>query len=207
MIKRIIFDVDDTLIDFPSNFAKKYQEVIDKHNLNIDYKLLFKVIDEYEFCGDYKYYNKEDLLAFINKRLNLQLDDKFINSFFDMYNYLITPVSKEVKDTLKYLKDKYELVILSNWFTDSQVNRLKCAGILDYFDHIYCSDLVPMKPNKESYIAACGNHKLNECLIVGDSLKNDIEIPYLLEMNVYHLTDKATNYPSIKKISDLKELL
>ena len=35
MIKRIIFDLDNTLIDFPKDYAKEYGKVINKYNLNI----------------------------------------------------------------------------------------------------------------------------------------------------------------------------
>lgn len=207
MIKRIIFDVDDTLIKFPVSFMEMYESVIKENNLNIDYKDLFKAIDDYEECGKYIYYNKEDLINFINKNLNLNLDITFLNSFLKKYDTLITPVPNDTIETLKYLKSKYELVILSNWFTDSQISRLKCASIYEYFDEIYCSDKVPIKPNKEAYIKACGNHKLEECVMVGDSIKKDIEVPYSLGMKVYYLTDKDTIYPKIEKISDLKELL
>ena len=207
MIKRIIFDIDDTLISFPALFEDGYKKVIKKYNLYIEPKQLYEIIGEYETSGKYKYYDKDKLLRLINERLNTNLDKNFVNDFFNMYNKLITPVTDDVKDTLKYLKDKYELVTLSNWFTNSQKERLKCAGIYKYFDEVYGTDIVPMKPLKESFLSVIGDNKIDECLIVGDNYDMDINVPYEMGMNVYYLTNKESNYPSIKKISDLKELL
>lgn len=208
MIKRIIFDIDDTLIKFPKEFEIGYKEVLKKYNLDIEPKVLYKVIGEYETSGKYKYYDVDKLLNLINEKLNIKLGDDFVNDFFSMYNKLITEVDESVIETLKYLKDKYELVTLSNWFTNSQKERLKCVGIDNYFNEIYGTDIVPMKPLRESFLSVLGNNRIDECLIVGDNLNIDIKIPYEMGMNVYHLNNKGTSkYPTIRKVSDLKELL
>ena len=207
MIKRIIFDIDDTLILFPKEFETGYKEVLKKHNLNIEPIELYKIIGEYETSGRYKYYNIDKLLGLINERLSINLSKDFVDDFFNMYNKLITPVSKDVIDTLKYLKSKYELVTLSNWFTESQKERLKCAGILKYFDKVYGTDIVPMKPLKESFLSVIGDNSVDECLMIGDNFDIDIKVPMDFGMNVYHLTNKGCSYPTIKKISDLKERL
>ena len=207
MIKRIIFDIDDTLLPFPKEFIDGYKSVLERYNLNIEPSELYEIIGEYETSGEYEYYNKEELLRLINKRLNINLSNDFIDDFFNMYNKLVSKVDDGLVDTLKYLNGKYELVTLSNWFTDSQEERLKCAGILKYFDKVYGTDIVPMKPRKESYIKAADNRNLSECLMIGDNYDMDIKVPLELGMNVYQLTNKDTNYPSIKKISDLKDVL
>ena len=64
-----------------------------------------------------------------------------------------------------------------------------------------------MKPIKMSFLSAIGDNNVNECLMIGDNFDADIKVPLEIGMNVYHLTNKECNYPSIKKISDLKELL
>lgn len=207
MIKRIIFDIDGTLMPFPEKFEEGYKSVIDKYNIHIKPELLYEIIGEYETSRKYKYYNVNELLNLINEKLNINLDMDFVNDFFDMYNKLITPISKEVIDTLEYLKSKYELITLSNWFTESQKERLKCGGIYKYFDEIYGTDIVPMKPNRESFLSVIGNHKVSECLMVGDSYDMDMKVPIELGMPVYYLTDKETDIPSIKKLSDLKDVL
>lgn len=207
MIKRIIFDIDNTLIDFP-NYIEGYQKVLDKYHVNKKAIDLYNAIGVYEECGKYNNYNKDELLKVINQELKTNLDINFLNDYFDMYNNLITNVSESVKDTLDYLSKKYELVTLPNWFTFSQKERLKKAGIDKYFSKIYGTDIVPMKPSKESYLSVIGNNKINECLMIGDNIDMDILVPFNMGMNVYYLSKgKKSIYPSINKIEDLKKLL
>lgn len=208
MIKRIIFDIDNTLIDFPKDYKIGYQQVLDKYYINKTYQDLYDAIGVYEECRKYDKYTKEDLLKVINEELKLELDMNFLIDYFDMYNNLQTNVSNSVKETLEYLSKKYELVTLSNWFTFSQKERLKKVGIDKYFKEIYGTDIVPMKPSKESYLSVIGNNKIEECLMIGDNLDMDIKIPYEIGMNVYYLNKgKDSRYPSIEKIEDLKEML
>ena len=207
MIKRIIFDIDNTLIDFP-DYKEGYQQVLDKYHINKKAIDLYNAIGVYEECGKYDKYTKEDLLKVINQELNTNLDNNFLDDYFNMYNKLITPVSDSVKETLEYLSKNYELVTLSNWFAFSQISRLKVADIDKYFSNIYGTDIVPMKPGKESFMSVIADNKLEECLMIGDNVNMDIKVPYEMGMNVYYLSKgKASIYPSIDKIEDLKEML
>lgn len=208
MIKKIIFDLDNTLIDFPKDYHKEYDDILNKYNLNITSKDLYSIIGKYESCGENTYYDKEKMLELINKEYKLNLKVDFIDYMLNNISKLVRPLNNEIKDTLEYLSSKYELVVLTNWFTECQSKRLEKAGILKYFKKIYGTDLIPMKPSKESFMSVIGNLKLEECLMVGDNLEVDIKVPYELGMNVYHLNKLGTSkYPTIKKIEDLKEML
>ena len=208
MIKRVIFDVDDTLINFPDSYIDETKKILTKFGIDASSINLYEIIGEYEKLSKNKYYNKESLLEMINSSENLNLTNEFVEAFFEMYDKLITPLEDGVVETLKYLKNKYELVVLSNWFTDSQKSRLKEAGILEYFDEVYGTDIIPMKPRKECFMQVIGDLKPSECVMIGDNLKVDIEVPYEMGMNVYHINKfGTTKYPTIRKIEDLKEML
>ena len=43
-----------------------------------------------------------------------------------------------------------------------QKSRLKVAGVLEYFDEVYGTDIIPMKPRKESFMSVIGNLKLSK---------------------------------------------
>ena len=58
MIKKVIFDLDNTLMPFPKHFEKGFKEVLNKHNVDIEPILLYKAIGTYETSGKYIYYNK-----------------------------------------------------------------------------------------------------------------------------------------------------
>ena len=65
-----------------------------------------------------------------------------------------------------------------------------------------------MKPREESFMSVIGDLKPEECVMIGDNLKVDIEVPYELGFNVYHLNKFGkTKYPTIRKIEELKEML
>jgi len=208
MIKKVIFDIDNTLIDFPKSFEIGFQSVLDKYNTGVKAIDLYKAIGTYETNGESIYYEKEKLVNVVNKVLNLNLPVEFLDEFFNMYNVLITPVDESVIDTLKYLKGKYELAVISNWFTESQKSRLKEVGILEYFDEVYGTDIIPMKPHKECFMSVIKDLKPEECVMIGDNLKVDIEVPYEMGMKVFHLNKfGTTKYPTIRKIDELKERL
>ena len=208
MIKKVIFDMDNTLMDFPKHFEVEFKKVLDKFNVNVSSKDLYNAVGAYEINGNNKYYSKEKLIEVVNKVLNLNLGLDFVDEFFNMYDKLITPIPNETIETLKYLKSKYKLYIITNWFTDSQKSRLKEAGILEYFDGIYGTDIIPMKPRKESFMSVIGDLKPEECIMIGDNLEVDIKVPYEMGMQVYHLNKfGTTKYPTIRKIEDLKERL
>lgn len=208
MIKRIIFDLDNTLIDFPKNYAKEYDKVINKYNLNITSLDLYRIIGVYESDDKNIYYDKEKMLDLVNKEFNLNLKLDFIDYLLEIISNITDNIDIGVIDTLEYLSKKYELVVLTNWFTECQKERLKKVNMLKYFKNVYGTDIIPMKPRKESFMSVIGDLKSEECVMIGDNLKVDIEVPYELGFNVYHLNKIGTSkYPTIRKIEELKEML
>lgn len=83
--------------------------------------------------------------------------------------------NKEAKEVLKYQKEKgYNIVVLTDWFLDSQIILLKKFGLFQYVDKIYACDNEYMKPHIKAAerIVKPGNE--SEYVIIGDSLKSDI---------------------------------
>ena len=208
MIKRIIFDIDNTLMDFPKNYEIHFEKILKKHGSNLSGTDLYNAIGNYERYKSNTYYDKNKLLEIINKELNTNFTIDIVNDFFEMYNKLITPIPSETVDTLEYLSTKYEIVAYTNWFTETQISRLKEAGILHYFKEIYGADKIPLKPRKEGFLKVIDGFNLDECIMIGDNLEVDIKVPYEMGMNVFHLNKFGTSkYPTIKKIEELKERL
>ena len=203
MKKRIIFDLDNTLIPLPKNFIKGFQEILDSFDLNMTPIELYKLIGEYEPL--YDNYDYDLLTSFINERLKTNFDKTFLDKFMEMYDNLDIELKEGVRETLEYLSSKYSVVALTNWFTKSQKNRLKKLDILKYFDEVYGGDY-KAKPYKEAFIHAAGEYKLDECVMVGDSIDMDIEPALKLGMKSY-LYGSNDKYECIDKISDLKEVL
>ena len=205
MIKRVIFDIDNTLLEPNYSqmpiFLKKY---------STDYNFIngmHSILSEYE--KSFKRYTKKDLLDHLNQYTNSPLNEEFLTNLFEYNKSLPEQDMEEVDDVLTYLKQKYELVVLSNWFKDVQISKLKKLDILKYFDEIYAGDEF-LKPYPESYAWAIGNHRPEECIMIGDSLEMDVIGPIKNGLQAIYYTngkDETHKYPQIKKLSDLKKIL
>ena len=206
MLKRIIFDVDNTLIKWKSIYDKTYEYALDELGIKYTREELNKVIEASNtYENYYDYFDKENMSKLVSKFSNLNIPNTFVDVWMKYLSDCYDEDDKKVLDTLKYLSNKYELVILSNWFSYSQIKRLKALGMDKYFKEMIFTDTVKNKPNKEAFIKAIGTNKPNECIMIGDNLEIDImgALNAGLEAILFDPNNK-TNYKN--KIKDLKEL-
>lgn len=203
MIKRLLFDIDNTIIEWKEEY--RYLSLKEAGiNDTIDMQNISKLIDNYD--SKHEIMVKRDL---INEITTLGIDkDKAYNIVeLDCNRYEIP--SKEIFDLFDYLSSKYELVIVTNWFSDIQSKRLESMGLIKYFKEIYSADQYKSKPNKEIFINACGDYKKEECLMIGDSIEKDIEGALNAGIDAIHVnhSDIKSEYKEIKNIIELKEML
>ncbi len=209
MIKRLIFDIDNTLIIWKKEYISALEKAMKTYNVNVDSKIIDKIIDDQEI--KYNTLSKEQLLNDINNNCHLNLNMNFIDNILEEQKKLAYP-DQEVIKTLEYLSNKYELVALTNYFTEVQTARLEKAHILKYFKEVYGGDKILLKPRKEAFATAISSYRKEECIMIGDSLITDIEgaINFgikAIACDYQHQFPEKTQYQKIKKISDLQELL
>ena len=207
MIKKLIFDLDNTLIIWKDEYVNALKETLKKYNNNEDPNYINDLIDSYE--DYYEKYDVVNMLEHINNNVKEKIDIDFMNDFLDRIGYMSEP-DQDVISTLEYLSKKYKLVVLTNWFTVPQSNRLKNAHIYKYFSEIYGGEDF-IKPNRESFIKAAGDTNLEECIMIGDNYNIDIMGAYNagirpIFMNPKHKENK-NNFEEIEKLSDLKNIL
>ncbi|MDH3001425.1 hypothetical protein A1D23_12820 [Chelonobacter oris] len=184
MIKKILFDIDQTIIDheLAINIAIKaifckaknkqnYEDFILKYN-NYN-KLLWNKYENGELKID-SLLNHRD--KFFIEELNLSKRD--IKEFYDIYisECKIYPVWKYIFNKIKDMN--ISMYIFSNGFSEIQRKKLTANHINHYFDDMFFGEKYPYnKPNKEfldqiyTNILPCEKH---EVLVIGDSIKNDI---------------------------------
>lgn len=205
MIKRIIFDLDNTLIMWLDHYPLLLKDILKDNNLDIDYLIINRAIEAQEI--NYDYLTKEQLLHDINVNLEKPVSMSLVDEILERQKVL-AEYDESIIDVLKYLASKYEIVVLTNYFKDTQEGRLKTAGLLPYITEVIGGDTVnKIKPNAEGFIKAMGNHTANECLMIGDSINIDIKgaknvgIPTVL-------MDKENRYSDYqgKRITNLEEL-
>ena len=100
------------------------------------------------------------MIDYINKYTKKNYPEEFMYKITKRWsNCGIDEIEEGIKATLEYLKDKYELVILSDWYKDQQVKRLEKAKILKYSQEVYAAENTKRKPFKEAFIQAIGENK------------------------------------------------
>ena len=212
MIKKIIFDLDNTIIMWNDTYYKSLNKTFE--HLNIDYSeeaitKIKEAVDNYE--KEYNTFDKTDMKNMFEEYSKIKLPNNFIDTWiYYLKECYPKEIDKNLVDTLEYLSSKYELVVLTNWFTESQVGRLKNCGLLKYFKEVIGTDNILNKPNKEAYLKAIYPNNIKDCVMVGDSIDTDIKGAINLGMNAI-LCDYKNKYngnlKNIKKIEELKNIL
>lgn len=213
MIKRLIFDVDDTLIAWKEEYWNTLKEVFEKLNMEYSEDLRNKIIlavDTYE--NKYDHYEKQTMLEHINAVANTKFDMNFLNTVLEYFGNCVPKKDEKLVSMLDYLSKKYNLVILTNWFEEEQRLRLENFGIRKFFTKIFASESFKVKPNKESFIVAMENDMPEECIMIGDSFKKDVQGAISAGMKAIYLNPNATkdekkDYTIIHNITDLKNIL
>lgn len=220
-IKNILFDLDNTLIKNEDDDMLYYKEALS--NLGYDendYNRLYDVIDDYEttFTEKENFYSKNEMLDFVNKKLNksysIELIDE-VNKCIAKY-WIRHPFVKI--DTLQYLSSKYDLYVFTNWFSNTQSKRLDNIGIIRYFKNVFGADYYGSKPFKSAFqnVLQKLNCLPNECVMIGDSKLNDIWGARNIGMNAILFNFDGTrdksdiivdNYSVISNLTELEKLL
>ena len=210
MIKRVIFDIDNTLIPWKEEYFNEINNVLDELNINHtkkDYEEIKKAFSEYE--NQYYIFDKKLMMEYINKYTNKNYPEEFIYKIIEKWaNCAPDKMDKNIIDLLEYLKTKYELVILTDWYGDQQTERLKKAGILKYFSYIYSAEKTKRKPFKEAFMQAIGTNKPEECIMIGDNFERDIKGAINAEIKAvwYNKNKNIKNDTEYHIISNLEEL-
>ena len=232
--KYLIFDVDDTLLDFyhafltaQRNIAEKlgielseeYYETDDKcgwrawEECRLD-KTEEKDVQENYHVYYYQYFRKhfEYLLEAYGKVYDVQeLVDCYLKSISS------SKVMKE-PDTLSVytkLSQKYKLILATNGIERVQKERL--LDFLPYTYKLYISEAIGLiKPTEDFYNYIMNDLKcrIDECLMIGDSITNDVVGAKSIGMDVCYYNVKGKIKPEnlsvdyeVNSINDLVQIL
>lgn len=170
--KKYIFDLDYTLLipdwskedDFlrkniplekQEEFFLQKQNILNKYELEFP-KYDFKTLSD--FFKSYGFSISEDVINGWMVHNGETIKDKVVDGVIELFSYL--------KENNK------NIVILTSWFSGTQIPRLKRAGLYEYIDYIVAGEDA-MKPDLESFELAIGNTNKEDCIMIGDSIKSD----------------------------------
>lgn len=204
--KRFIFDLDGTLLqgDF-SHENEFFKSCLPKEQIEGFLRAKHSLLMQYE--ASHFNYDIETLSEFLSGKSGIIITPDVIRKWISVNENMDDVVAPFTYEILEYLKSKNkQLVVLTNWFSKTQISRLKNAFLLDYFDSVYGGEYC-LKPNGESFINACGKLPTEQCIMIGDDLKKDIygALDIGLEALYYNPNGKNDfNRSKVKSIGSLK---
>lgn len=185
MIKAILIDVDNTLLDFNKCAKESMKMAFEDFGLTFQEEMFerFTEINNYLWKElENEIITKEDLLDvrwnMIFKQCGIEYDGrKFEKRFEELLAESHQPVEGAL-EMLQYLSSKYDVYVATNGFTNAQINRIALAGMKVHVHEIFVSESIGYsKPNEEFFeycFSKIGNVEKDEVIIIGDSLTADI---------------------------------
>lgn len=170
--KRFIFDLDYTLLipdwsredDFlrrvipleeQEEFFRQKQLILNRYELEFP-RYDFKTLSD--FFKNYGFSVSEEVISGWMFHNGETIKDEVVDGVIELFKYL----KKKNKD----------IIILTSWFSGTQIPRLKRTGLYEYIDQIIAGEDA-MKPDLESFELAIGNINKEDCIMIGDSIKSD----------------------------------
>lgn len=185
MIRTILFDLDDTLLDFKASEAVALRQTLKTLGLEPTEEILarYSVINQAQWeLLEKKVLTRQQVLT---RRFDILFGEYGIHceaqKAQDLYHHLLSQghfFIDGAQDLLEDLYTKYDLYIISNGTAAVQDGRIASSGVAKYFKDIFISERMGAdKPDpvffENSFARIPGFHK-EEAVIIGDSLTSDI---------------------------------
>ncbi|WP_298879530.1 YjjG family noncanonical pyrimidine nucleotidase [uncultured Polaribacter sp.] len=221
-IQHVFFDLDHTLWDFEKNSDLTFKKVFNKNNIDTNLESFLEVYRPINF-EFWKLYREEKVtkaelrygrLKKTFDAINYTISDGIIDLIAEQYidhlsdfNYLF----EGTFEILDYLKEKYQLHIITNGFEEIQSKKLQNSKIDHYFNKVITSESVGVKkPNPKVFTHALklANANSVNSIMIGDNVEADINGAINVGMKAIHCNfeDKVINDKSFISVSSLLEI-
>lgn len=217
----LLFDLDDTLLDFGANEIDSLNKLFQQHGYTFSE----------EICRVYHSVNKQLWSDYENGKIGL---DKVLNSRFSetmvrlgkvvdgaewerQYRELLGNGCQQMEGALELcqsLSASHRLFVITNGITKTQLKRLQQSGLYEFFEDIFTSQSIGFqKPSIEFFNYVTSHIKdfnQKETLIIGDSLNTDIKGGLLSGIDTCWFNRKSLEHSveiqSTYTVTDLAEL-
>lgn len=201
--KTLLFDIDDTLLDFTAAEDYALRSLFEKYDLVLTDELnhFYKKMNHQLWSsfekGEIK---KEQLLhsrfPLLFQQLGLTVDGVHLDNLYRHCLEQSAVLIDGAEQLIKQLANHYDLYIVTNGVARTQTIRLKNAGLTNYFKGVYISETIGyQKPMKEFFNRVFENipkHVMDKTLIIGDSLSSDIQGGFNVGIDTCWFNPKST---------------
>lgn len=179
MIKGILFDFDGTISYRYQAAFEMYHWFLEQIDQNLKENLLRKeeILQRCLLWDQYGTINKRFVLEKLKAKYypNLNIEDMYVLWYqhFHEHQHLIPGV----KEVLERLKENYQIGLITNGPTESQMTKIKALGMENNFYPLFVSQSFGCaKPDSRIYLAAVKEMGLKpeEVVFVGDTFSTDI---------------------------------
>ncbi|BCJ94039.1 noncanonical pyrimidine nucleotidase, YjjG family protein [Anaerocolumna cellulosilytica] len=219
--KILLFDLDDTLLDFAANEADSLDKLFHSNGiaLNKDILQLYHNINK-QLWTDYEN-GRIPLTEVLNTRFSRTLNELGVtvdgSAWESQYRQHLGNGHQLIEGALevcKILSKDHRLFVVTNGVTVTQMKRLQLAGLHDLFENIFTSESIGYQKPFEGFFDFVFEHiptfNYKDTLIIGDSLSTDIKGGILAGIDTCWFNQKGQpekeDIKATYTISDLKEL-
>ena len=230
MYSHIFFDLDHTLWDFEKNSSECLFTIYEENHLQAKGTESFEVFYEQFSVINKKLWSLLDRNLITHQELRrsrfkdtffalgIEIDYQEGNLLNERFLELLPHKSHLIegaREILEYLKEKYQLHIITNGFDEVQAKKMKSSEIFHYFDVIVTNEKAnARKPHPGIFhyaLQSAGAEKI-ESLMVGDNFEADVlgAISAGIDCVFYNpeelIIDTQPTY-TIKHLNELKTFL
>ncbi|MBP2025008.1 YjjG family noncanonical pyrimidine nucleotidase [Peptoniphilus stercorisuis] len=218
--KNIIFDLDNTLLDFSYAEDMAFRNLFNIYNINYkeEYLNLYRSINEPlwrklekgEISKDYVFKNRFSL--FFNE-IGITVDGEETESLYRQNLTLSEKTIPHAKDVLNSLKkEDYNLYIATNGFSITQRKRLEKTNLMPMFNDVFISEEVGFdKPNVKFFDFLFEHIKekdKSKLLMIGDNETSDIDGANNFQIDSVLFSEKKNiNTNATYLVNDLRDIL
>jgi len=184
--KILLFDLDDTLLDFGANEINSLNILFHEHG----YVFSDELFQVYNSVNKQLWTDYENGTIALDEVLNSRFSETLLKmgktvdgmEWENQYRELLGNGHQLIDGALELcqsLSVSHRLFIITNGITKTQIKRLENAGLYSFFEDIFDSQSIGFqKPSKEFFDYVMGHindFEIREALIIGDSLNTDIK--------------------------------
>ncbi|WP_139991535.1 YjjG family noncanonical pyrimidine nucleotidase [Paenibacillus paridis] len=220
--KILLFDLDDTLLDFGANEAESLTTLFQQYG----YAFSDELFQLYNSVNKQLWAQYENGAITLDIVLNSRFSETMLKlgkvvdgmEWESLYRDLLGDGSQLLMEgaleVCRQLSTTHRLFVITNGITRTQIKRLKQSGLYDFFEDIFDSQSIGYQKPSIEFFEYVMNHisdfHKHEALVIGDSLNTDIKGGQLSGIDtcwIYRTKPSSpADVPSTYTISSLKEL-